>query len=95
MSHNPKRDAGFCYECRCFNGEHSSQCSMPAKGLGLVDNPVKHLNEEERHVVCGVRDLVTLAKINGKYVSGEEYYLHMAKLARSLEGVNLTGQGSS
>ena len=40
--------------------------------------------KEERLTLAGIHDIVTLAKINGKYLNGEEYYLHMAKRAKEL-----------
>ncbi len=50
--------------------------------------------KENCQPVCGIGDIVTIAKINGEYVDGEEYYLHMAKRAKELaDSGYTTGSG--
>lgn len=50
---------------------------------------------ERRQTLCHERHIVTVAKIGDKYVNGEEYYLHMAKLAKELAMSDYTTDGGS
>ncbi len=49
----------------------------------------KEIFAEERLTLGGIADIVITAKVAGKYMNGEEYYLHMAKRARQLNEIQI------